>query len=232
MTAAFSQLALVSSSPPFGQNGSAKIPLSCRLRLVQNVPSSLSAERELCARAKNRDKQALGELLRLYGPRLYRAVLLPRLGRKAAAEEALSITYAHIVERFRQFEWHDVGVYPWMRVIALHVAIDLLRRERRERLFEPQDLERTLEAARHESDKSAEELERHDLEFARGRVQELLGALNARYRHAIQMRVLEGKSREQCASALAVSVGTFDVLLHRAMAALKKELSRDSEALP
>jgi RNA polymerase sigma-70 factor (ECF subfamily) len=161
---------------------------------------------------------------------LYRTVLLPRLGRKAAAEEALSITYSRIIERFDQFEWHDVGVYPWMRIIALHVAIDVLRRERRERLFEPDDLERTLEAARRESDKTTEELERQDLEYARQRVLELLDALNPRYRDALRMRVLEGKSREQCALALSVTVPTFDVLLHRAVTALKKEVCRNSEA--
>lgn len=206
------------------------MPLSCRLRLVHAVVSNLPDERGLCARAKDGDKHAMGELLRHFGPRLYRAVLLPRLGRKAAAEEALCITYGRIIERFHQFEWHDVGVYPWMRVIALHVAIDLLRRERRERLFEPEDLERTLEAARRESDKTADELERQDLEYARHRVVELLDALNPRYREAIRLRVLEGKSREQCAAALSVTVATFDVLLHRSLTALKKEIGRDTEA--
>lgn len=220
-------------TPPLNLgNDASDRALSCRLRLVHAVVSTLPDERALCARAKDHDRQAMGELLRYFGPRLYRAVLLPRLGRKAAAEEALSITYSRIIERFHQFEWREVGVYPWMRVIALHVAIDLLRRERRERLFEPEDLERTLEAARRESDKTAEELERQDIEYARQRVLGLLESLNARYREAIRLRVLEGKSREQCAAALSVTVATFDVLLHRSMTALKQELGRDTEATP
>ena len=46
----------------------------------------------LCLAAQGGDRKALGELLRRHGPRLYRAVLLPRLGSAAAAEEALSLT--------------------------------------------------------------------------------------------------------------------------------------------
>jgi RNA polymerase sigma-70 factor (ECF subfamily) len=142
----------------------------------------------------------------------------------------LGITYGRVVERFTQFEWQDVGVYPWLRVIALRVAIDQLRREKRERLFEPEELERTLEAARRETESSAEALERHDLEVARQRVQSLLSQLRPRYSEAIRLRVLDGHSREQCAATLSVNLGTFDVLLHRAMAALKALLESQSEA--
>lgn len=211
------------------RNPSAVPHYSCRLRLVRDLAPTLLEEHALCARAKTGDRQALGELLRTHGPRLYRCVLLPRLGRKADAEEALSVTYGRIVERFAQFEWQDSGIYPWMRVIALHVAIDLLRREKRERLFEPEDLEQTLEAARRESEAAAEELERRDLEYARRRVLDLLDRLSPRYQDAIRMRVLEGQSRAECAAALGISVANFDVLLHRAMAGLKKELGQNPE---
>jgi RNA polymerase sigma-70 factor (ECF subfamily) len=45
------------------------------------------------------------------------------------------------------------------------------------------------------------------------------------------MRILEERSREEAALALGVSVATFDVVLHRAMAALRKALSeRGGEA--
>src|ERR1051325_10574448 len=53
---------------------------------------TLEAERRLCDRARGGDRAALGQLLRDHGPRLFRAVLLPRLGSRAAAEEALSVT--------------------------------------------------------------------------------------------------------------------------------------------
>jgi RNA polymerase sigma-70 factor (ECF subfamily) len=184
-------------------------------------PAELELERALVERAQAGDRAALGELLRKYGPRLYRAVLLPRLGSQAAAEDALARTYVKVVERFTQFSWQAVGVYPWLRVVALRVALDDLRGKKRERLFEPEDVERELDQAEREERESAV-LERHDLEFARSRVVALLGRINPRYADAIRLRLLEERSRDEAAAVLGVSVGTFDVVLHRAMAALRK----------
>ncbi len=189
----------------------------------------LEAERMLCERARAGDRQALGDLLRQHGPRVYRSVLLPRLGSQSHAEEALSMTYMKVVERFEQFTWQNVGLYPWLRVIALRVALDMLRKRKREVLFEEQDLEREVDSAERDA-KNAEDLERHDLLVSRRRVEELLESINPRYAQAIRLRILEEKSREEAAQALEVSVSTFDVVLHRAMAALKKTLARNRGA--
>lgn len=188
---------------------------------------ALEAERQLCERAKAGDRDALGAILRRHGPRLYRSVLLPRLGSPAAAEEALSSVYMKVVERFSQFTWQSVGVYPWLRVVALRVALDQLRTRRREVLFEPPDIEREIDAAERES-RDAERIEQHDLAVARRKVEGLLSRLNPRYALAIRLRVLEERSREEAARELAVSVGTFDVVLHRAMAALRKLLTEEA----
>ncbi|MGC4088820.1 MAG: RNA polymerase sigma factor [Polyangiaceae bacterium] len=186
--------------------------------------TELERERLLAARAQNGDRDALAELLRLHGPRLFRSVLLPRLGSRAAAEDALSVTYMKVVERIGQFSWQEVGFYPWLRSVGLHVAIDQLRKRRRESLFQPEDLERELsEPADSGVDNAFSE--QHDLEVARARVHAVLSKLNPRYEKAIRLRILEEQSREAAAAALEVSVATFDVVLHRAMTALKKALA-------
>jgi RNA polymerase sigma-70 factor (ECF subfamily) len=195
---------------------------------VGGLPDSaeLADERRLCERAHGGDRSALGQLLRLHGPRLYRAVLLPRLGSKAAAEEALSVTYLKVVERFEQFSWQAVGVYPWLRVVALRVALDQLRARKRETLFQPEDLEREIDAGEREA-RDAASSEASDLAFAKQRVMEVLGRLHPRYGRALTLRIVEERSREDCAAALEVTTATFDVVLHRAVAALKKELARE-----
>jgi RNA polymerase sigma factor (sigma-70 family) len=184
-------------------------------------PADLTEERLLCERAQSGDREALGTLLRRHGPRLYRSALLPKLGSPAAAEEALSTTYLKVIEKIGQFTWQGVGFYPWLRVVALRVALDQLRSKKREVLFEAADLEREIDLSEREA-KDAAALEAHDLAVARKRVVELLDRLNPRYAEAIRLRVLEERSREEAAQALGVSVGTFDVVLHRAMTALKK----------
>lgn len=200
----------------------------CTVRPVQPAEETdeLAEERELCERAHAGDRGALGTLLRRHGPRLYRSVLLPRLGSVAAAEEALSVTYVKVVERFDQFTWQRVGVYPWLRVVAMRVALDQLRQRKREVLFEPSDIEREIDAAEGDA-RDSDAIERHDLSVARQRVERALGRINPRYALAIRLRVLEERTREEAAKELDVSVGTFDVVLHRAMAALRKALAKD-----
>lgn len=204
---------------------------SCRLScvVVRSLPGESDAE--LCVRAQQGDRSALGELLRRHGPRLYRSVLLPRLGSAAAAEEALAATYARVVERFEQFTWQPSGIYPWLRVVALRIALDQMRSRKRERLFAPEDIERSLEDASDRA-RSSHELEQQDLEQARRRVSELLDRLNPRYAEAIRCRVLEGQPRKDAAERLGVSPATFDVVLHRAMSALKKLLASGLEGEP
>jgi RNA polymerase sigma factor (sigma-70 family) len=196
--------------------------------LGSGLPDSaeLALEQALCERARSGDRAALGQLLRTHGPRLFRAVLLPRLGSRAAAEEALSVTYLKVVERFEQFSWQSVGVYPWLRVVALRVALDQLRARKRETVFQPEDLEREIDQSEREA-RDAVQSEAHDLAFAKQRVVDLVGRLNPRYGRALTLRVLEERPREECAAALQVSTATFDVVLHRAVAALKKELARE-----
>ncbi len=187
---------------------------------------SLEREQQLVQLAQAGDRAALGQLLRAHGPRLYRAVLLPRLGSRASAEEALSVTYLKVVERFHQFTWQAVGVYPWLRVVALRVALDQLRARKRETVFQPEDLEREIDEGQRVAREAAES-EAIDLAVAKQRVYELIERLHPRYALALRLRVLEERPREACAAALDVSTATFDVVLHRAVAALKKELSRE-----
>jgi RNA polymerase sigma-70 factor (ECF subfamily) len=187
----------------------------------------LEAERALCERAKAGDRAALGDLLRRYGPILYRSVLLPRLGSDAAAQDALAETYARVVERFAQFEWQGCGVYPWLRVVGMRIALDHLRSRKRESLYAPDDLAREIDASERDlgSRGEAELCEKRDLADARARVEAALAKVNPRYALAIRLRVLEERPRDEVAATLGVSVSTFDVVLHRALAALKKALA-------
>jgi RNA polymerase sigma-70 factor (ECF subfamily) len=189
----------------------------------------LEAERGLIERAKAGDREALGSLLRSHGPRLYRSILLPRLGSAAAAEDALAQTYLRVLERIGSYSWQGVGFYPWLRTVALNVAIDQLRRRKRESLFGPEDLERELDAVEL-TRPTPDAFEAHDLSRTRKQVYELLETIHPRYALAIRLRVLEDQPREAAASALGVSTATFDVVLHRAMTALKKALAAKTGA--
>jgi RNA polymerase sigma factor (sigma-70 family) len=188
-------------------------------------------DRQLCVRAQDGDKQALAEILRKYGPLLFRTVLLPRLGSEAAAQDALADTYMRVLERFHQFEWRGCGVYPWLRVIAMRIALDALRSKKRETLFEPADLTRAVDEAERDLHEGLDEqlCEKRDREVARKRLDEALGSINQRYAKAIRLRVLQEKTREEAAEILGVTVPTFDVVLHRALSSLRKAIRSQEE---
>jgi RNA polymerase sigma-70 factor (ECF subfamily) len=122
--------------------------------------------------------------------------------------------------------------------VALHIALDMLRASRREVFFQSEDLTRELEVAEAalQREQGTQPLDivqqQHDLEHARRRVREALERINPRYAQAIRLRVLEERGREEAAAMMGVTAATFDVLLHRSMAALKKALGVDAPGRP
>jgi RNA polymerase sigma-70 factor (ECF subfamily) len=198
---------------------------------VSDAPAgddSFERERRLVARAQSGDREALGELLSRHGPALYRSVLLPRLGSEAAAQDALSEVYARVIERIGRFAWQGVGFWPWLRTVALRVALDQLRSNRKLLLFSAQDLAREVDEADEAAPVDQVLSEHRDRHAARRRVEEALAGIHPRYAEAIRLRVLEEKSRDEAAAALGVSAATFDVVLHRAMQALRKALAKEA----
>ena len=187
----------------------------------------LEAERLLVEKAQRGDRVAMGELLRKYGNALYATVLLPRLGSEAAAKDALGETYAKVVERIDRFTWQNVGFYPWLRTVALRVALDALRARKRTVLWEAEDLQREVDAAQTTTPLDQAVQEKRDREAAKVRVEAALGKIHERYARAIRLRVIEERPREEVAKELGVTPATFDVLLHRATAALRKALEKE-----
>lgn len=183
-------------------------------------------DRVLVEQAQAGDKAALGELLRTHGPALYRSVLLPRLGSEAAAKDALSETYMKVIVSIGTFRWQDRGVYPWLRMIALRVALDALRARKRTLVWTEEDLEGEINRAEAETESALDEAvgERRDREVVREKIAKALADLHPRYEVAIRRRILDEAPREAVATELGVTPATFDVVLHRAVQALRKAL--------
>jgi RNA polymerase sigma factor (sigma-70 family) len=188
-----------------------------------------SEEKELVARAQAGDKRAMGELFQRFGPGLYRSVLLPRLGSEASAKDALGETYAKVVERLHQFTWQNVGFYPWLRTVALRVALDQLRARKRLVVWEDEAVEREIDQSQTTTPVEQQISDRRDREAARARVELALTVIHPRYARVIRLRILEERPREEVAETMEVTPATFDVLLHRAIGALKKQLQKAEE---
>jgi RNA polymerase sigma-70 factor (ECF subfamily) len=193
-----------------------------------DASNDLEEERRAVVLAQRGDRAALGRLLVAHGPTLYRTLLLPRLGSEALAKDALAETYAKVVERIDKFTWQGVGFYPWLRTVALRVALDSLRARSKLLLWEDDALASEVdrcERGREEIPADVRLAALRDEKVAREKVLAALARIHPRYARAIQVRLLDEEPREEAAKILGVTPATFDVLLHRAIAALKKDLA-------
>lgn len=189
----------------------------------------LDEEARLIRQAQGGDLDAMRPLLERYAPPLYATVILPRLGNAVSAEEVLRDTLATAVEKIDRFTWQGKTIYPWLRQIAINKIFDVHRSAKRSRrLADAMAREVATETA---PESSADALLMADQERAHQRalIEATLADLPERYRTAIELRLIGELSRDECARRLQISVGAFDVLLHRAVRAFRKHVG-DREA--
>ena len=176
----------------------------------------LSEERAIIARLQRGDRAAAATLYQWFGDRLYRQVILPRLPVRELAEDVLKDTFRLVLERIDQYESQDRSIFFWLRRIAINRAIDVHRaRQRAQTLEETAEPDRFMSEAPQSPDRGSE------IDDLRGEIEKSLGRLNPRYAEALRLRLLEEHDREECARRMEVTVGNFDVILHRACKAFR-----------
>lgn len=166
------------------------------------------------------DRTAFATLYGWYGEPIYRSAILPRLPNRELAEDALRETFRTVLEKIASFKLEDRSIFFWIRRIAVNKAIDAHRRWKRDRaLTEKVKTEAPTAAMGHRPDAPDRGLE---VEDTRRMVETSLSRLSERYAQALKLRLIEERDRDECASILGVTVGNFDVILHRATKAFRK----------
>ena len=194
--------------------------------VAQNEASERAKElewqRQCVERAQKGDLSSMRELFTRYADLLYGRVIMPRLGDPDEAQDVLKETFVTAIEKIHTFKWKGASLYGWLRIIAVNKVID--RHRKRGRFNKLADglkveVERTMSQPLPADEQLIEAEER---KLNRERVHRALQNMNPRYRKALQLRLLEEKSRQKCAEIMEVTVGTFDVLFFRASAAFRK----------
>jgi RNA polymerase sigma factor (sigma-70 family) len=184
--------------------------------------AELEQEQRLVEEAQQGNLDAMRPILERYAQPLYGTVILPRLGDTASAEEVLRDTLATAVEKINRFTWQGKSIYPWLRQIAINKVFDVHRQSKRSRRLADamvHELPVESDPASHADSQLMADQERR---AHRGRIDETMQLLQERYRTAIDLRLIQELSREECAKRLGVTIGTFDVLLFRAVRAFRK----------
>lgn len=192
----------------------------------------LAWEQDCLARIRNGDLSAFAEIYRAHAGAIFERVLLPMLGERAAAEDALAETFRAALQSIGRFEPRQGGLGGWLASIARNKAYDVFRaRQRAGRTM--QGFEELLAPVLGPEPTAEEAL---SLEERRARlrsaVEQALSRINPRYRKAIELRFFEERSRTECATALDVSAATLDVLMLRALRAFRAAWEAAGEKEP
>ncbi len=187
----------------------------------------LEEEQRLVEEAQAGNLDSMRPILERYAQPLYGTVILPRLGNAASAEEVLRDTLATAVEKIRRFTWQGKSIYPWLRQIAINKVFDVHRQSKRSR--------RLADALAHEVATESDPDSQADVQLMadqerrahREKIEGTMELLAERYRLAIELRLVQELPREECAKRLNITIGTFDVLLFRAVRAFRKHFGSD-----
>ncbi len=183
----------------------------------------LVEEQRLVEEAQAGHLDAMRPLLERYAQPLYGTVILPRLGDTASAEDVLRDTLATAVEKIAKFTWQGKSIYPWLRQIAINKVYDVHRQAKRSRRLADAMVHEVPSESDPDTHADAQLIADQERRAHKERIAETLALLTERYRIAIELRLIEELSREDCAKRLGITVGTFDVLLFRAVRAFRKQ---------
>ena len=185
--------------------------------------AELEEEQRLVEEAQAGHLDAMRPILERYAQPLYGTVILPRLGDTASAEDVLRDTLATAVEKIKRFTWQGKSIYPWLRQIAINKVYDVHRQSKRSRKLADALVHEIPVESDPASHADAQLIADQERRSHRARIDDTLHQLTDRYRLAIELRLVQELSREECAKRLDVTIGTFDVLLFRAVRAFRKQ---------
>lgn len=203
-----------------GYEGAAQLAKLAGLPLC--APERLAWERDRLAAFGRGEPSAFSDLYRAYAGLLYARVLLPMLKQPAAAEDVLADVFERAHGKLREVRVEDKSVFFWLARIARNRSLDVLRRRKVERLATTKLVGGFEALALAEPSAESTASARDEEHAVAARIRAALAKLNPRYGDAVRLRILEERTREQCAAALGVSVPTFDVVLLRALRAFRK----------
>ena len=172
--------------------------------------------------ADTHDEAAFAELVRRHGPMVLatcRRVLHPDIH---TADDAFQATFLVLATKAAAVSPPE-RVGAWLHGVAVHVAKKAKAWVRKIAPSAPSDLDK-VPAALVEADPDAADV--------RAKLDDVLAGLPSKYRSAVVLCELEGRSRAEAAAALGWSEGTLSSRLARARKLLADRLARRGVVLP
>lgn len=201
--------------------------MTARRPVDAEVDAGADRDRQLVEAART-DPEAMAALYRRHVQAVY-AYAFRICGSKEVAEEATSATFEQALKSLPKFEWQRGGVRPWLLRIAANEVSGYYRRRARADSPKAQSAMRDMVDIHAVSDDAKVSVAR-DREVLR-EVRAALPRLSARHREVLELRYFSGLNTAEAAEALGCSKTALAVTLHRALGALKREVSHLNEGV-
>jgi RNA polymerase sigma-70 factor (ECF subfamily) len=206
----------------FGRASLAKDTRGLRVHVPEGTAVTLTDD-ELMARGAGGDDDAFRLLVERWEGMVF-AFLLHMLGSREEAEDLSQETFVRMIGAAHRYR-PEGRFRSWLLQIAGNRARNYLRRRKIIRWL-PFDLLRT-----DPPDGSRSALAELEIDEERAAVRAAIGRLPVRQRQALVLRHYQELSYEEIALAMGVTCGSVQMLLHRAMLALRGSLGGWKEEL-
>jgi RNA polymerase sigma-70 factor (ECF subfamily) len=175
-------------------------------------------DRELAARLKRREPQAMADLYDRYG-RLVYVIIFRIVKNTAAAEDLVQETFLRVWNRVQGFDHEKGALGPWVLTVARNRAIDYIRSVTGRMAHNVYE----IDANEHPSLFANLETEVLNSERAR-HLKVAFEKLSANQKLVIELAYYEGLSQSEMAERIKQPLGTIKTWVRSALKALRDEL--------
>ena len=180
-------------------------------------------DRELANKVlSNGDQQSFAEIVRRYSGIVF-SKTLSIVRREELAKEVTQQTFIRAYERLAY--WRNDSLGPWLTTIAIHMALNELEHERKNRGGAPSSLE---EAGRAKALHMPSDDYDPEREASLQRMEQAIASLPEQDRQIIQLHYYQQKKTDEIAHRTGLSQSNVLVRLHRIREKLRKMLSTES----
>ncbi len=175
------------------------------------------ADAELVRRAKEGDESALIEIYTQCQAPVYRYIYY-RVGNTALAEELTAEVFVRLVGKIHTFREQGRPILAWLYAIARNLVVDHRRLQQRQPSL---PLDEAMAA-----DEDGQPSRLAEVRESEARLAVALEALTEPQRQVILLKFMEERSNAEVAAILGKDEGSVKSLQHRALAALRRVLSK------